>query len=90
MSGKLYVLEYYEKVVKPDIPSLPKTMRIRIKKAIEERLAVDPVSHGKPLQYALKGHRRLRVGDYRVVYRISSEQQVVVIVAIDHRKNIYD
>jgi len=90
MNTAPYTLEYFESVVKRDIPALPKTMRLRIKKAIEERLVVDPISYGKPLQYALKGHRRLRVGDYRVVYRILSERRCVLIVAIDHRKDIYD
>ena len=90
MNAPLYELEYYESVIKRDIPALPKTMRLRIKKAIEERLATDPIGHGKPLRYALKGHRRLRVGDYRVVYRILTEQRRVVIVAIDHRKDVYD
>jgi mRNA interferase RelE/StbE len=90
MNARLFALEYYDKVVKHDIPALPKTMRLRIKKAIEERLATDPVSHGKPLQYALKGHRRLRVGDYRLVYSIVPERHCVLIVAIDPRKDIYD
>ena len=59
-----------------------------IKTAIEERLMVDPIGFGKPLRYSLKGHRRLRVGDYRVVYRI--EKKTVVIIAIKHRKDVYE
>jgi mRNA interferase RelE/StbE len=86
----VYTLGYYERVVKKDIPSLPKTIRARIQKAIEERLAVDPVGYGKPLQHSLKGHRRLRVGDYRVVYRIDPVERRVDIVAIAHRKDIYE
>lgn len=50
---------------------------------------VDPVSFGKPLRYSLKGHRRLRVGDYHIVYRIDSEPQKIIIDAIKHRKEIY-
>jgi mRNA interferase RelE/StbE len=49
---------------------------------------IDPVGFGKPLRYSLKGHRRLRVGDYRIVYRI--ENNNVLIVAIKHRKDIYN
>jgi mRNA interferase RelE/StbE len=86
----MYIIEYLSSVVENDVPSLPKTMRDRIKKAIDSRLTVDPVGYGKPLQYTLKGHRRLRVGDYRVVYRIMPERQRVLIVAIDHRKDIYE
>ena len=85
-----YRIEYLDSVVAEDIPSLPKRMRALIKRAIEERLAVDPVGLGKPLRYSLKGHRRLRVGDYRIVYRIDPEKQTVVVVVIKHRKDVYE
>lgn len=48
---------------------------------------VDPITSGKPLRYNLKGHRCLRVSDYRVIYRI--ENKSVIIIAIKHRKDIY-
>lgn len=85
--NKLYRLEYLAEVVATDIPNLPKTIRHIIKRALEERLMVDPIGFGKPLRYSLKGHRRLRVGDYRIVYRI--ENNIVLIVAIKHRKDVY-
>lgn len=81
--NKAYQVEYLELVVKDDIPALPKTIKATIKKAIEERLMTDPIGFGKPLRYSLKGHRRLRVGDYRVVYRINSEKRLVIIVAVN-------
>ncbi len=84
-----YSIRYLEVVVEKHIPILPKTAKERIKKAIEDRLSVDPVKYGKPLQYSLKGHRRLRVADYRIIYRIDSLNFVVLIVAIEHRKNVY-
>lgn len=85
-----YRVEYLDSVVDEDIPRLPKTVRSLIKRAIEERLAIDPVGLGKPLRYSLKGHRRLRVGDYRIVYRIDPEKQVVTIAVIKHRKDVYE
>lgn len=85
----LYSIEYLKPVVNEDIPSLSKKMRESIKHAIETRLVVDPIGFGKPLQYSLKGHRRLRVGDYRVVYRIDPNNHTVIVVAIKHRKNVY-
>lgn len=88
--NKSYIIEYLDSVVQKDIPQLPKKMRTLIQRAIEERLALDPVGLGKPLRYSLKGHRRLRVGDYRIVYRINSEKQTVIIVVIKHRKDVYD
>ena len=34
-------------------------------------------------------HYRLRVGDYRVVYRVDGRRVVVVIVRIGHRREVY-
>ena len=85
-----YHIEYLATVVASDIPDLPRSVRSLIKKAIEERLMVDPVGFGKPLRYSLKGHRRLRVADYRVVYRIDKSKKSVLIIAIKHRKDIYE
>lgn len=91
MSGnKSYKIEYIDVVVKNDIPALPKTIKATIRKAVEERLMHDPIGFGKPLRYSLKGHRRLRVGDYRIIYRIEASRNVVVIIAIKHRKDIYE
>ncbi|WP_246226284.1 type II toxin-antitoxin system RelE family toxin [Wolbachia endosymbiont of Madathamugadia hiepei] len=36
-----------------------------------------------------KGHRRIRSGDYRLVYRISKLERMVIITAIEHREYIY-
>ena len=88
--NRAYAIEYLETVTKYDIPNLPKRIKSVIKRAIEERLMVDPIGFGKPLRYSLKGHRRLRVSDYRVVYRIEDERDVVLIVTIKHRKKVYD
>ena len=87
--NKNYTIEYLDSVTETDIPKLPTTVKAMIKKAIEERLAIDPIGFGKPLRYTLRGYRRLRVGDYRVVYRIGDKNHIIVITAIKHRKNIY-
>ena len=86
----IYQIAYLEAVTRKHIPNLPVSMKVRIKRAIEERLTVDPVVFGKPLRHSLKGHRRLRVGDYRIVYRIEEEPACVLIVAIEHRKDVYE
>lgn len=85
-----YQLHYQEEVVRKHIPALPPSARMLIKRAIEDRLTVDPVGLGKPLRYSFKGHRRLRVSDYRIVYRVEAETNSVIIVAIKHRKDIYE
>lgn len=87
--SKLFTIEYLESVVEEDIPALPKTMRERIRHAIETRLTADPIGLGKPLRYSFVGHRRIRVGDYRIVYRLDVETHKVIIVLIKHRKDVY-
>lgn len=86
----LYTVQYLQTVVDQDIPALPSSAKSLIKKAIEERLTVDPIGLGKPLRYSLKGHRRLRVSDYRIVYRIEMKSRTVIIVAIKHRRDVYE
>ena len=88
--NKLFVVEYLESVVEEDIPSLPKTIRSRIKTAIETRLTIDPIGLGKPLRYSFIGHRRIRVGDYRIFFRINMEKHSILIVLIKHRKDVYE
>jgi mRNA interferase RelE/StbE len=83
-----YIIEYLPTVISDDIPDLPKSVRMQIKQAIEERLTVDPIGFGKPLRYSLKGLRRLRFGDYRIIYQIKDKR--VIISAIKHRKDVYD
>lgn len=88
--NKVFVISYLDTVVQKDIPTLPKTMRTRIKNAIETRLAIDPIGLGKPLRYSFIGHRRIRVGDYRIVYRVNMNDHEVIIVLIKHRKDVYE
>lgn len=87
--NKPFTVGYLESVVQKDIPDLPKNIRLRIKNAIETRLAIDPIGLGKPLRYSFIGHRRTRVGDYRIVYRVDMNNHQVIIVLIKHRKDVY-
>ncbi len=42
MPGNKYIIKYLDIVVKEDIPNLQATIKAMIKKAIEERLTLDP------------------------------------------------
>jgi mRNA interferase RelE/StbE len=86
----LYVIEFTDEVLEEQLPKIPKTMRKRILDAIKERLSIAPNDYGKPLKRNLKNHRRLRVGDYRVIYRVHEDKILVLIVEIDHRKDVYE
>jgi len=84
-----YIIEY-DVDIEEKLRKLSKPVREMIRQAIEKKLIFDPVTFGKPLRYSLKGYRRLRVGDYRVIYKIIEDKVLVIIVDIDHRKEVYD
>ncbi len=44
---------------------------------------------GYPLKGDLQGLRRIRVGDYRVVYEVLDDELVVLVVRIAHRREAY-
>ena len=83
-----YQLRYHRLVVSQDIPKLDGAVKSRIRQNIEQKLTAYPEIFGLPLRYSLQGHRKLRVGDYRVVYRV--EGQAVIVLAIMHRSVVYD
>ncbi len=83
----IYKLKYHPNVKKSDLPKIDAKNRNRIKKAIEGRLTTHPEIYGKPLQRTLKGYWKLRVGDYRVVFKVASND--ILIFGIIHRKEVY-
>ena len=78
----------YHPEVQEDIARLDERFKKRIKAAIENRLAVAPHQYGEPLRKTLKGYWKLRVGDYRVVFKIAGSE--VWIFGIIHRKEVYE
>lgn len=86
----MYTILYDLGSKQKDFVKIPPAVRKIIKEAIEKKLTVDPIAFGKPLRYSLKGYRRLRVGDYRVIYRVDEGKVIVIVVDIDHRKDVYE
>lgn len=83
----MFELLYQAEVVKKDIPKLSAQWQETIRVAIETKLTTKPELYGKPLRRSLKNYRKLRVGDYRVIFRIEEKQ--VKIFIIQHRSKIY-
>lgn len=83
----IYKLKYHPDVKKSDLPKIDAKNKNMIKRAIEQRLVTHPETYGKPLQRTLKGYWKLRVGDYRVVFKVFSDD--ILILGIIHRKEVY-
>ena len=82
-----FTLSYHPAVHDEDLPLIDRRTKDRIRKAIEERLPTAPHEYGKPLRKSLKGYWKLRVGDYRVVFKVIKSE--VWILGIKHRKSVY-
>ena len=71
-----------------DLAELPATVAARARSGLEA-LARNP-RLGKPLRGPLRGLWSYRVGDYRVVYEIRRAALVVLVLAIGHRRAVYE
>lgn len=69
-----------------DIKKLPKSVRYRIEVAIDELF--DDIRAGHKLHGDWEGYWKLRAGDYRIIYKIKSENEVE-IQYVRHRKKTY-
>jgi mRNA interferase RelE/StbE len=75
----------------PALKQLAAIKDTRIKESISRRinaLEYDPDKQGKPMTDDLTGYRSIRaVGQrYRILYRVETEQVIVVVVALGIRK----
>jgi len=81
-----YRLRYHPDVREKDLPKLNRTIQRRIRMAIEQRLLTAPEKYSEPLRRTLKGYRKLRVGDYRIVLKL--EADTILVLGICHRKDV--
>jgi len=71
-----------------DLGRLPSAVFERVNERILA-LREDPRPQGvRKLVEALEGWR-IRVGDYRVLYRVDDDAQTVTIVRVRHRRDVY-
>lgn len=59
---------------------------------LDERVAgnSDPRRFGKGLRADLAGLWRYRVGDYRILCQIQDRKLLVLVVAVGHRREVYE
>jgi mRNA-degrading endonuclease RelE of RelBE toxin-antitoxin system len=70
-----------------DAARLPATMQIRLRGILVRLQSWPNVSGAKALRFAWRGHYRIRMGDWRVVFKIVEPD--VIVVRIAHRKDVY-
>ena len=71
-----------------ELADLPKETHLKICDAVQD-LARDSRPSGC-LKLKSREGWRIRVGNYRVLYKIDYQQQIITIVHIGHRRDVYD
>ena len=77
----------YHHAVEEDLESVGPSAAKRIVRAIDSKLGLSPLDFGAPLSGNLANFRKLRVGDYRVVYRVREKAVVVYVLAVGPRRD---
>ncbi len=68
---------------------LPDKVRPAASETIFGPLAEIPQRLGRPLVGELDGLRTARRGDYRIIYEIFEDDEIVLIHRVQHRRDVY-
>ena len=77
----------YHKDVEEDLKSVGSFAARRILRAIDSKLTQAPLKFGAPLSGNLPIFRKLRVGDYRLVYQVVNNDVTVYVLAVGPRRD---
>lgn len=84
-------MKYHVEVIASAKKSLMNIEPQYVKKILQriDLLQFDPRHHGSIKLSGQENTYRTRVGKYRIVYEIHDEKILVLVVNIDHRKDVY-
>jgi mRNA interferase RelE/StbE len=83
----MWQIKIHRLVLKDDFKKIPPSEQKHILNAIQKKLTLDPQAYGQPLAGEFTGYWRLRVEDYRVIYRIVKEEIVVLEIKVGIRRD---
>jgi mRNA interferase RelE/StbE len=89
-ANKTWAIEI-ARTAEKQIKKLDRQAQESIVRFLRDRLqpSANPRQWGKPLQGDKAGLWRYRVGDYRLVCAIQDERITMLVLRVDHRKNVY-
>jgi mRNA interferase RelE/StbE len=82
-----YTLEFTASAAR-EFKKLERAVQRRIAPRIDE-LVKDPIPPGAKKLRGDPDHYRIRVGDYRIIYRIDGNGVAIVVVKIGHQREVY-
>lgn len=82
-----YVIKFAASAVR-EFKGLERSVQRRLATHIDQ-LATNPFLPGSKKLQGTPDHYRIRIGDYRVIYRVDGKQLIVLVVKIAHRREVY-
>ena len=83
----MYSIVIDELVFKKDLQKISQADKQMIFRAIRNKLTTSPQEFGVPLRGEFSSLWKLRVGPYRVIYKIEQEKIQVYVIMIGYRQN---
>ena len=87
--GEAYELVLTPPAVRAIQHNLPQAVATAVVQFLTGALIDNPQRIGKPLRGDLAGIYSARRGTYRVLYRINDSRLEVVVLRIEHRRDVY-
>lgn len=88
MSNK-FELRYTNKAFK-EVKKLDPDIQRQVIEAVEVLARNPRPQNSERLKHDLSDYRKLRTGNYRVIYQVKDEELKIIVVRAGHRKDIYD
>ena len=83
----IWKVKIHKLVLSEDFKPISRFAQKAILKAIHRKLSIAPREYGKPLFGELKGYWRLRIGDYRAIYKIRKDVVEVLVIKVGIRRD---
>lgn len=84
----VYQIKWKEKA-KKELASLDRKMQIRVLDFFKNKASINPKNYGAELKGDMKGIWRYRLSSYRILCHIQDFELSVLVLSVDHRKDIY-
>ncbi|MDP2653496.1 MAG: type II toxin-antitoxin system RelE/ParE family toxin [Candidatus Omnitrophota bacterium] len=83
----MWQVRIHRLVLEQDFKTIPPVDQKTILATIHKKLTASPEEYGKPLTGEFRRYHRLRVGDYRVIYKIVKNEVLVFVIKVGIRRD---
>jgi len=83
----MYTVVIDELVLKKDFKKIDISDQRRLIRAIRKKLATKPRKYGEPLSGDFAGLWKLRVGQYRIIYKVEQDRIQVYVIIVGFRRD---